>query len=282
LEAKYKLASHHGWFDAQEDIWYDASDGSEEEVHYVTSAERERAFKQLLHLLRPVKSQLNKRVLTSTHLLCYVATVRLLEDLEEHNHEHHQVVGGAYIATDQQHSNIPIVIDSSCSFSVTPFLEDFTRALKSTAETKMTGLSDLVNIKGVSWVDWPVQDVFNHVALLRTKAYYIPKACICLFSSQTYFQENDKGLANPSASLHQDHEKVILTMALGEELVFNYQPHSNLPLMFLDLCTDHAGLTGQQSYELISSSDLKHTMTLLDDNNYNLMKPQKELLLWHS
>jgi hypothetical protein len=239
-------------------------------------------FKQLLHLLRPARSWMGEGVLMSTHLLYYVTTVRLLEDLKEHNHEHHQLVGGAYITADQQHGDIPIVIDSGCLFSVTLFWDDFTTPLSATAETKKTGLSDSINIEGVGWVDWPVQDVFNQVALLRTKAYYVPKACICLFSSQTYFQENDRGLADPSASLHQDHEKVILTMALGEELVYNYQPHSNLPLMFLDFATNHAGLMGQQAYALLSSSDLVHTATLLDDNIYNLMKPQKELLLWHS
>jgi hypothetical protein len=89
-------------------------------------------------------------------------------------------------------------------------------------------------------------------------------------------------LADPSASLRQDHEKIILTMALSKELVLNYQPHSSLLLMFLGSAMNHAGLMGQQAYDLISSSDLEHTTTLLNDNNYNLTKPQKELLLWHS
>jgi hypothetical protein len=79
--------------------------------------------------------------------------------------------------------------------------------------------------------------------------------------------------------MRQDHEKVTLVTPLGEELVFNYQPHSNLPLMFLDFCTNQAGLTGQQVYEMTKEPDLERIITLLNDNNYNLSNSQKELLL---
>jgi hypothetical protein len=36
LEAKYESMSHQRCCDEEGDIWYDASDGSEEEVHYVS------------------------------------------------------------------------------------------------------------------------------------------------------------------------------------------------------------------------------------------------------
>jgi hypothetical protein len=142
-------------------------------------------------LVRPVKSPTSDVLLTSVHLLSYIATVRLLEDIAEHNHnQHYQVVGGAFIAGDQQHGNVPIVIDSSCLFSVTPYLSDFPNGITPTTETEMTGLSDSVGINGVGWADWPIQDVFGCVALLlQTKAYHVPKARICLFSTQSYFQE---------------------------------------------------------------------------------------------
>jgi hypothetical protein len=77
--------------------------------------------------------------------------------------------------------------------------------------------------------------------------------------------------------MRQDHEKVTLVTPLGEELVFNYQPHSNLPLMFLDFCTNQAGLTGQQVYEMTKEPDLERIITLLNDNNYNLSNSQSSM-----
>jgi hypothetical protein len=100
------------WYDApdhtedemeDEEIWYDARDGTKDEACCVSREDQQHAFQQLLHLLRPVKSLTRSNVLlTSVHLLSYVATVKLLEDIAEHNcNQHYQVVGSAFIAGDQ-------------------------------------------------------------------------------------------------------------------------------------------------------------------------------------
>jgi hypothetical protein len=98
-----QYTSHQGWYDAQEDIWYDAldctedeledddiwydaRDGTEDEASCVAREDRQRAFQQLLHMLRPVRSPTSEVLLTSAHLLSYVATVKLLEDIAEHKH----------------------------------------------------------------------------------------------------------------------------------------------------------------------------------------------------
>jgi hypothetical protein len=96
-------------------------------------------------------------LLTSVHLLSYVTTVKLLEDIAEHKHDqHYQVVGGAFLAGDQQHGDVPIVIDSGTLFSVTPYESDFPNGITPCAETEMIGLSDTVNINGVGWADWSI------------------------------------------------------------------------------------------------------------------------------
>ena len=51
--------------------------------------------------------------------------------------------------------------------------------------------------------------------------------------------------------------------------------------MFLDYDSPHVGMTGQHALELEQSDLLESTLTLLDDNNENLNKHAKELLLWH-
>ena len=181
----------------------------------------------------------------------------------------------SYIAQEIKPSAVPIVIDTGCSISVTPFVEDFVTELQPAQEDAMQGLNDSVQVKGIGWVDWTIRDVFNRVSLVRTQAYHVPEARVRLLSTQTYFQEHGKG------SILQDHEKVILSTSRGEELSFPYDLGSNLPLMYLDHRSASVGLSQRQVLTLSRSEELDHTCTLLDYNNYNLSKPQKELMLWH-
>ena len=50
---------------------------------------------------------------------------------------------------------------------------------------------------------------------------------------------------------------------------------------YLDHRSAAVGLSQRQVLTLSRSEELVHTCTLLDYNNYNLSKPQKELMLWH-
>ena len=53
-------------------------------------------------------------------------------------------VTAGYIAQELKPSAVPIVIDTGCSISVTPFIEDFVMELQPTQEDVMQGLNDLV------------------------------------------------------------------------------------------------------------------------------------------
>ena len=175
----------------------------------------------------------------------------------------------------------PIVLDSGCSVSITPHLEDFVGDLRNTNDKEMHGLSDSVEMQGEGVVEWTIRDVHGNVGMVRTRAYYMPTARMRLCSTQTYFQENK----HSTCSLHQTHEKVTLTTAEGETLTFPYNPSSNLPLMFMDVNLTRAGLTKEQVLNLThedNSDLLLSTMSLLDKNNHNLSAGDKELLLWHN
>ena len=143
----------------------------------------------------------------------HVATIGLLDKL---GLKRNPTGCGAvsYIAQEIKPSAVPIVIDTGCSISVTPFVEDFVTELQPAQEDAMQGLNDSVRVKGIGWVDWTIRDVFNLVALVRTQAYHVPEVRARLLSTQTYFQEHGKG------SILQDHEKVILSTSRGEELSF--------------------------------------------------------------
>ena len=82
----------------------------------------------------------------------------------------------AHLVNDSSQSQVPIVINTGCSISVTPFLSDFVTVLTPPQEDSMTGLKGSIPIKGEGWVEWTVQDVFGHQALIRTRAHHVPDA----------------------------------------------------------------------------------------------------------
>ena len=186
-----------------------------------------------------------------------------------------ELTSGAFLSNAFEACEVPCVVDTGCSHSVTPFASDFVSEITYVYNKTLGGLKDEdeVSIIGYGWVEWTVRDVFGRTAVVRTQAYLIPEGRIRLFSSQSYFQENQAG------SLFQDHEKVVFTTAYAQALVFNYEPSCNLPLMFQD-CEKQIGLTGQQAQYLSTSDEIDQVSRLLQDN-YNLNQHMKQLLLWH-
>ena len=76
---------------------------------------------------------------------------------------------------------VPVVIDSGASYSLTPFIEDFVDPLQP-ANIDLQGLSSKANVKGEGTVEWSIRDVFGVTRTVRTKAYFVPSATIRLFS----------------------------------------------------------------------------------------------------
>ena len=63
---------------------------------------------------------------------------------------------------------VPIVIDTGASFSLTPYLEDFQSPLEPSDIGSLLGLNASAKIEGVAWVEWEVRDMFGQVAILKT------------------------------------------------------------------------------------------------------------------
>ena len=186
---------------------------------------------------------------------------------------------GVYLADGRPGSNAPIVFDTGCSVSITPFEDDFVTPLVEAPHAQLDGLVDVVKVKGVGTVEWPIRDVFGQVAMLRHQAYYCPEADIRLEGPISYFIEHGSG------HCHLDHRRLEFVTAEGVKLIFPYHPTSNLPLMFLDQNIHVQGPTAigaMLGRVLLGDVTLQEQVqTLLNDNNHNISNPQKELLLWH-
>jgi hypothetical protein len=94
---------------------------------------------------------------------------------------------------------------------------------------------------GVGIVKWKIQDLFGTVQLIKTRAFYVPKPSVRLFSPQAYF------FTNKRASLFLNHAKTTLTLSLGTALQFPYNEGSSLPFMLtskaMNIASKSIGLT---------------------------------------
>jgi Reverse transcriptase (RNA-dependent DNA polymerase)/GAG-pre-integrase domain len=177
-------------------------------------------------------------------------------------------------------NEVPIVLDTGASFSLTPFESDFVRGPTPSKATEMTGITDAVKIEGIGTVEWPIVDIFGRCRTITTQAYYVPQADIRLFSPQVYFQDEGKGRC-----VVTDYN-VTLTLSDDSELQFPYHHSSNLPFMLLQHGpSKEAGLSLAHfrlfDETITEPNEVDINLTLLDKHNTNLAANQKELLLWH-
>ena len=94
--------------------------------------------------------------------------------------------------SDQGDDLLPIVIDSGASISLTANFNDFVGPIRPATITKLQGLSHTTKVHGAGQAKWTVRDVFGATRTIKTQAYYVPDATVCLFSPQTYFREQQK------------------------------------------------------------------------------------------
>lgn len=171
--------------------------------------------------------------------------------------------------------DMPIVLDTGASTSITPVLSDFIGPLEPTPISEITGLNSKTRIVGKGTVEWAICDYWNVVRVVRTTAYYVPDIDIRLFSPQAFFQENgDKGRCVVRG------RTITLELPDGSHLEFPYNQSSNLPFMFQGGATV-AGAQYCDAAFLSDSSSFQSLMSVTDQTNQNLRPSQKELLLLH-
>jgi hypothetical protein len=167
-------------------------------------------------------------------------------------------------------SPFDVIWDSSASITVSPDQLDFVgRYEKLPMMIKLSGLARGLNIKGQGHVMWSARNMEGLLRVIKVPAYNVPGCKICLLSTssllQTYIGEQ--------IILHD----IKLTLSgessdptRGAVIAMN-NSSNNLP-------------TSQfynQSDVNVPVEVLQTTLTTVYTENYNLSKPQKELLCWH-
>jgi hypothetical protein len=212
------------------------------------------------------------------------------------------------IFTSSIPGELPIVIDTGASCSITPLLSDFT-STPSSPDTKSLGslTSASTTVTGQGPIEWNIEDVHGVRRPLPTTAYLVPTATIRLFSPQVYIKENPK-----TANLYLNASGIKLTMACGTILSFPIQAGSNLPMMLTQEALTNDRLTSckpvhvasrvsylnilafactstydrfaqDSSFKLSTANAFQSPFddAVFKKTNWNLTSAQQELLLWH-
>jgi len=143
-----------------------------------------------------------------------VAAVRLTSLLNGRLGRGEQTSG--HLTQLNDNKDIPIVLDTGASFSLSPVLSNFVTPIRPCDIKSMTGVTDSARVEGVGEVEWAIRDMHGKPGLIRVQAYYIPKATIRLFSPQSYFQKHSSG------SCYFDANITKLTQSDGSVLTFEY------------------------------------------------------------
>jgi hypothetical protein len=177
-------------------------------------------------------------------------------------------------SVDQARNNpeLPIVIDSGASVSVTPHIRDFRGQLQKCPTKSLDGLSSKTEVLGIGKVTWEVQDFYGVKRTITTMAYYVPTVNIRLFSPKVYFEKQNGG------SYHMERGITRLTLGGGTPLTFPYQPGSKLPMM---LTSNHFNNPTTKVGLTFEDTNILANLTMADEVNQNITAAKKELLLWH-
>ena len=152
------------------------------------------------------------------------------------------------------------------TFSMNDFLPDTYKAFE---EPKtMQGIAGGLEVKGEGRVSWEVITQDGAIKRLETRAYYIPGLTQRLFSPQDFLHDN---VLEQGGCLHVFHSHMELDFADGTRLCQNYDPVSRLPIVAAFHDANAAAKDVLQSCQ----------GTVFQEENSNLSRAQKALLLWH-
>jgi len=117
-------------------------------------------------------------------------------------------------------NELPIVIDTGASCSVTPKIDDFLKEPTRPDTDKMEGLNgQCTEVVGAGTAEWDIEDINGNRDTIQTNAYFVPKANIRLFSPQVYIHEQHKH-NHLNCNLLLNQQGIHLTLDNGNILTF--------------------------------------------------------------
>jgi len=180
---------------------------------------------------------------------------------------------------------LPIVIDTGASGSITPVASDFVGGIINKADLQsLKQVNGSTPVCGQGPVDWPIEDVYGICRTITTDAYYVPDAGIRLFSPQVYIG------TNKTAKMQIDFNGIAFTLRCGSVLHFPFNKGNNLPFMLTERSlksrkrshlTSSLTVLSQGNGTYNNSNNSLINRSVFNRENFNLNPSQQELLKWH-
>ena len=182
-------------------------------------------------------------------------------------------------------NDLPIVIDTGASNSISPEPTDFVDTIEKSDLPALKQVNGTTPVCGEGKVCWKIEDFNGTRRSITTQAYYVPSATIRLFSPQVYIGNNK------TSCMVLDNSGLQLTLVCGTILYFPINKSNNLPFMLtqtqldkgrkshhsslnLKISTNSAGL--YNSGIEVHNSLIEHSV--FNRDNLNLDPSQQELL----
>jgi hypothetical protein len=185
------------------------------------------------------------------------------------------------IYVSSKNDELPIVIDTGASGSITPIASDFVNGIHKADLQTLKQVNGTTPVCGQGPVHWKIEDVDGIRRTITTDAYYVPDATIRLFSPQVYIG------SNKTSKLLIDSDGTHFTLKCGTVLKFPINKSNNLPFMLTEasLRTKHKSHLSSIITLLSNKSQSAYTSlidrSVFNRENFNLNPAQQELLKWH-
>ncbi len=168
-----------------------------------------------------------------------------------------------------------LIIDTGATSSSSCHLDDFEESTyRKLSDATVHGISGSpINITGVGFVNWQVNDSKGHSITLRSPATHLPQSDVRLFSPQRFFQTCDKCLDTAHFTTYRNHS----VLWLEDDITIHCNHPRGLPIVNI--------LRNQSDPDesiFVSSKSKTHPIPPLTlPSNQNLTNPEKLMLLWH-
>ena len=171
-----------------------------------------------------------------------------------------------YFSQNMTHPETMIILDSGATFAITPHLTDFIPGIYVSINSTVRSLTSTTPLIGRGTIRWAFKDIHGVPATIEAMAHNIPSAEVRLLSPQHFLQCTGGG------EFRLTKDTTFLTLKDGTQLEIPYHPSNGLP-------TVHHSYHTSCTY---TPSSHEVFISVLDDANQNLSRPQKELLFLHS
>jgi hypothetical protein len=162
---------------------------------------------------------------------------------------------------------LPIVIDTGASSSITPIASDFINGIHKPNLQSLDQVNGKTLICGQGMVEWPIDDVNGTRRTITTEAYFVPDAGIRLFSPQVYIGNNT------TSNMHIDHNGIAFTLKCRTLLRFPFNHRNNLPFMLTERSLQSRQSSHLTSYlSVLSNREVSVYNSLIDSRSVRALK----------